>query len=144
MALSNRPSSLARPYLIITKYRSLIHCMEKGIQKLQQKFDRDPTVGSKVMAFGPVHEAWLDQTSSSPSNDPSCTPWKRASGNSSKTLIAIQRSDRKLWPFQTVPQAWIDQTSSSPSIDPSSTTWNRASGNSSKSLIAIQRSDRKL
>jgi hypothetical protein len=35
MALSNRPSSLARPYLIITEYRFLIHFMEKGIQKLQ-------------------------------------------------------------------------------------------------------------
>jgi hypothetical protein len=59
-------------------------------------------------------------------------------------LISIQRSDRKLWPFQTIHQAWVDQTSSSPSIDCSSTTWKRASGNSSKSLIAIQRSDRKL
>jgi len=96
------------------------------------------------MAFGPVHEAWLDQTSYSPSNDPSSIPWKRASGNASKSFIEIQRSDRKLWPFQTVHQAWIDQTSTSPSIDPSSTAWNRASGNSSKSLIAIQRSDRKL
>jgi len=96
------------------------------------------------MAFEPVHQAWLDQTLSSPSNDPSCTTWKRASGNPSKSLIAIQRSDRKLWHLRTVHQAWLDHTSSSPSIDPSSTPWKRASGNSSKSLIAIQRSDRKL
>jgi len=47
-----------------------------------------------------VHLAWLDQTSSSPSIDPSSTAWKSLSGNSSKSLIAIQRSDRKLWPFK--------------------------------------------
>jgi hypothetical protein len=35
MALLNRPSSLARPDLIITEYRLLIHYMEKGIPKLQ-------------------------------------------------------------------------------------------------------------
>jgi hypothetical protein len=35
MALSNRPSSLRRPDLIITEYRFLIHSMEKGIPKLQ-------------------------------------------------------------------------------------------------------------
>jgi hypothetical protein len=35
MALSTRPSSLARPEFIITEYRFLIHFMEKGIQKLQ-------------------------------------------------------------------------------------------------------------
>jgi len=65
-------------------------------------------------------------------------------GNSSKSLIANQRSDRKLWPLRTVHPAWLDQTSSSSSIDSSSTPWKKASGNSSKSLIAIQRSDRKL
>jgi hypothetical protein len=51
MAILNRPSNLARPDLIITEYRSLIHSMEKGIRKLQSKFYRDPTVGSKVMAI---------------------------------------------------------------------------------------------
>jgi hypothetical protein len=74
--------------------------MEKCIRKLQQKFDPDPTVGSKIMAFRTVHPAWLDQISSSPSIDSSSTPWKSASGNSCKSLIAIQRSDRKLWPFE--------------------------------------------
>ena len=49
MAISNRYSSLARPDLIITEYRFLIHSMKQGIRKLQQEFDRDPTVGSKVM-----------------------------------------------------------------------------------------------
>jgi hypothetical protein len=42
---------MARPDLIITEYRFLIHAMEKGIRKLQEVFDRDPTVGSKVMAI---------------------------------------------------------------------------------------------
>jgi len=51
MAISNRYSSLARPDLIITEYRFLIHSMQKGIQKVQYEFDRDPTVGSKVMAI---------------------------------------------------------------------------------------------
>jgi hypothetical protein len=35
MAISNRYSSLARPDVIITEYRFLIHAMEKGIRKLQ-------------------------------------------------------------------------------------------------------------
>ena len=51
MAISNRYSSVARPDLIITAYPFLIHLVEKGIRKLQLKFDRDPTVGSKVMAL---------------------------------------------------------------------------------------------
>jgi hypothetical protein len=51
MAVSNRYSSFARQGLIITHYRFHIHSMERGNQKLQQKFDRDPTVGSKVMAL---------------------------------------------------------------------------------------------
>jgi len=52
------------------------------------------------MAFRTVHPARLDQTSSSPSINSSSTPWKRASENSSKSLIAIQRSDQNsIWPF---------------------------------------------
>jgi HD-like signal output (HDOD) protein len=51
MAILNRPSTLARPNLIITEYRSLIHYMEMDIRKLQEKFHRDPTVASKVMAL---------------------------------------------------------------------------------------------
>jgi hypothetical protein len=35
MALSNRPSSLARPDLFIIEYRFLIHSMEKGIRELE-------------------------------------------------------------------------------------------------------------
>jgi len=51
MAISNRYSSVARADLIITKYRFFIHSMKQGIRKLQYEFDRDPTVGSKLMAI---------------------------------------------------------------------------------------------
>jgi hypothetical protein len=61
-----------------------------------------------------------------------------------KILIAIQRSDQKLWLVRTVTLAWCDQTSSSPSIDSTSTIWKKASRNSWKTLIEIQRSDQKL
>jgi len=57
MALANRQSSLARPDLIITENRFLIHSMETGIRKLQSKFDRDPTVGSKLMALSNRHSS---------------------------------------------------------------------------------------
>jgi len=51
MVISNRYSSLVRLDLIINEYRFLIHSTQKGIWKLQEEFDRDPTVGSKVMAI---------------------------------------------------------------------------------------------
>jgi len=51
MSILNRYSSVARPELIITECRFLIHSMPKDIRKLQLKFDRDPTVGSKIMAI---------------------------------------------------------------------------------------------
>ena len=51
MAISNRYSSMARPDVIITEYRFLIHHMEKGIRKHQKEFDRVPTVESKTMAI---------------------------------------------------------------------------------------------
>jgi hypothetical protein len=51
MAISNRYSSVARPDLIITECRFLIHSMPKDIRKLQLQFDRDTTVGSKVIAI---------------------------------------------------------------------------------------------
>jgi hypothetical protein len=51
MAISNHYSSLARPDLIITEYRFLIHSTPKDIRKLLLQFDSDPTVGSKVMAI---------------------------------------------------------------------------------------------
>jgi hypothetical protein len=82
---------------------------------------------------------WHDQTSSSPSIDSTSTIWKRASTNSCKILIAIQRSNQKLWPVRTVTLAWRDQTSSSPSIDSTSSIWKRASRNSCIVLVTIQR-----
>jgi hypothetical protein len=51
MAISNRYSSVARPDLIITECRFLIHSMAKHIRKLQLQFDRDPMFESKVMAI---------------------------------------------------------------------------------------------
>jgi len=116
---------VARPDLIITECRFLIYSMPNDIRKLQLKFDRD-------------------LTSSSPSIDSTSTTWKRASGNTSKSLTAIQWSDQKLWLFRTFTQAWRDQTSASSSIDSSYIPCKRASGNSSKSLTAFQRSDQKL
>ena len=143
MAISNRHSSLARPDLIITEYRFLIHSMQKGIRTLRKSLIVIQRSDQKFWPFRTVTQAWRDQTSSSPNIDSTSTQWKRASGNSIKSFIAIQRSDQMLWPFRTVTQAWRDQTSSSPNIDSSSTPWKRASRNTSKSFTAIQRSDQK-
>jgi hypothetical protein len=74
-----------------------------------------------------------DETSSSPSGDSTSTPRKTASGNSSKILSVIQRSDQKLWRFRTGTLVSRDETSSSPSGDSSSTPRKTASGNYCKS-----------
>jgi hypothetical protein len=71
---------MARPDLIITAYPFLIHSVEKGIRKLQYEFDRDPTVGSKVMAISNRYSSLARPDLSSPSIDSSSTPCKRASG----------------------------------------------------------------
>jgi hypothetical protein len=127
MVLSNRESSLARPHLLHTEYGFHIDFMEKGILKLQEMFDGDSTVVSKIIALSNRYSTWRDKTSSSPSINFSSTPSTRASGNSSKSLIAILWSDQKLWPFRTVNQAWRDHTSSTPSMDSTSTSWKKAS-----------------
>jgi hypothetical protein len=57
MAISKSYSSVARPDLIITDCRFLIHSMPKDIRKLQLQFDRDPTVRSKVMAFSNLYSS---------------------------------------------------------------------------------------
>jgi hypothetical protein len=80
-----------------------------------------------------------DETSSSASGDSSSTPRKTASGNSSKILREIQRSDQKLWPLRTGTMVSSDETSSSPSSDSTSTPRKTASGNFCKSLREIQR-----
>jgi hypothetical protein len=43
----------------------------------------------KLWPFRTITQAWRDQTSSSPSLHSSSYLWKIASGNSSKSLIAI-------------------------------------------------------
>jgi len=57
MAISNRYSSVARPDLIITECRFIVHSMPKDIRKLQLQFDRDPTVGSKVMVISNLYSS---------------------------------------------------------------------------------------
>jgi hypothetical protein len=61
MAISNSYSSVARPDLIITDCRFLIHSMPKDIRKLQLQFDRDPTVRSKVMAISNLYSSLARQ-----------------------------------------------------------------------------------
>jgi hypothetical protein len=50
VALSNRYSCLARPDFLHTEYRFHIHYLEKCLRKLRQNFDRDLTIGLKVMS----------------------------------------------------------------------------------------------
>ena len=80
---------------------------ENRFTKLVQKFKRDPMVGWKVMAILTCYSSLDDQTSSSPSCDSIATPRKTASGNSGKTLSAIQWFDKKLWPFWPVTKVWL-------------------------------------
>ena len=69
---------------------------------------------------------------------------KTASGNSSKILRVIQRSDQKLWRLRTGTLVSSDETSSSPRGDSTSTPRKTASRNSCKQMREIQRSDQKL
>jgi hypothetical protein len=71
-----------------------------------QKFKRDPIVGSKAMAILTRYSSLAEQTSSSPSSHSIAIPRKTSYGNSCKKLSAIQRSDKKLWPFWPVTQVW--------------------------------------
>jgi len=129
MTISNRYTSLARPDLIITESRFVIHSMQRTSGNSSKSLIAIQRSDQKLWPFRTVTQAWRDQTSSSPSIDSSSPPCKSESGNSSKSLIAIQRSDQKLWPFRTVTQAWRDQTSSSPSINSSFSQWKAASRN---------------
>ena len=129
MAISNRHSSLARPDLIITEYRFLIHSMQKGIRTLQKKFDRDPTVRSKVLALSNCY-------SSLARPDVILTEYRFLFHSMQKGIRKLQKKfDRdptirsKVLPCRAVTLAWRDQTSSSPSIDSTSTPWKRASEN---------------
>ena len=141
MAISNRYSSMARPNLIITECRFIIPSMPKDIRKLESRSN------GRIKSYGHF-EPLLKPDTTRPHHHRISIPHPvHAKGhpeNSSKSLVAIQRSDQKLWPFRTVTRAWRDQTSSSPRIHSSSTQWKSASGNSSTSLTAIQRSYQKL
>jgi hypothetical protein len=61
-----------------------------------QTFERDPIIGSKVMAILTRYSSLAGHTTSSPSSDSKATPRKTAYGNLSKNLKAIQWSDQKL------------------------------------------------
>jgi len=69
---------------------------------------------------------------------------KSPSGNYDKTFMAIQRSDKKLWPFSTVIPVWSEKISYSSSRDSMGNTMKSASGNYCNTFMAIQRSDQKL
>jgi hypothetical protein len=101
----------------------------------------------RIKSYGPYEQLLLPGATRPPPHRvwiPHQLNGKRASGNSSKILVTIQRSDQKFWHVRTVTLTWRDLTSSSPSIDSRSTIWKRASGSSCKILISIQRSDQKL
>jgi hypothetical protein len=72
---------------------------ENILRKLMQKLERNPTVGSKVMAILTRYSSLADETSSSPSCDSIATPRKTASRKLSKNSSAIQWWDKTLWPF---------------------------------------------
>jgi len=144
MARSNRYSCLARPDLVLTEYGFHIHYIEKGIHKLVKFWSRS---NDRIKSYGPFEPLILRGATRPPPHQvwiPHPLNGKRASGNSRKILVTIQRLDQKLWPVRTVTLAWSNQTSSSTSIDSTSTIWKRASKKSRKILITIQRSDQKL
>jgi len=67
-----------------------------------KKYERDPTVGSNVMALSAVILVWLNKVSSSMSRNSIGNTRKTASGNYCETFSAIQRSDQMLLPFSVV------------------------------------------
>jgi hypothetical protein len=91
-----------RPDILATQKR--FHCLprENSLCKTLKKFEWDPTVGPKVMAFFSRNSCSTDYTSSSLSSQSITTPKKTASQNPYKNFSAIKRSDQKLWPF------WVD------------------------------------
>src|SRR3990172_5955954 len=122
MALTNRYSCQARPEILLTEYRFHIHYMEEGHPETPVKF-RSRSNG-RIKSYGPYESLLLPGATRVPPHRVSILnpPYrKRASGNSCKIWIAIQRSYQKLWPLRNVTLAWLYQTSSSPSIDSTST-----------------------
>src|SRR3972149_2868782 len=100
--------------------------MEEGHPKTPVKFKSRSNGGIK--SYGPYEPLLLPGATRVPPHRVSIPnpPYrKRASGNSCKIWIAIQRSDQKLWPLRIVTLAWLYQPSSSPSIDSTSTIWKK-------------------
>jgi len=94
-----------RPDILITqRFHSLPN--ENSHWKPMQKFERDPTVGPKVMALFSRCSCSVDQTSLSLSRHSVYIPRKTASRNPCKNLSVIQRSDKLLWPFWAYTQGW--------------------------------------
>src|SRR4030065_693930 len=100
MALTNRYSCLALLEFLLTEYQFQIHHIEKGHPETPVKFG-SPSNG-RIKSYGPYEPLLLPGATRVPPHRVSIPnpPYrKRASGNSSKIWIAIQRSDQKLWPL---------------------------------------------
>src|SRR4030067_260153 len=82
----------------------------------------------RIKSYGPYEPLLLPGSTRDPPHRvsiPHTLYGKRASRNSCKIWIAIQRSDQKLWPLQTGTLAWRDETFSTPRIDSTSTIWKK-------------------
>jgi hypothetical protein len=86
---------------------------------------------------------WHHQTSSSPSIDSTSTIWKRASRNSCKILVTIQRRIKSYGPFE--PLLWPGATRARPPrVSIPHPLYGKGHPQTRKILIAIQRLDQKL
>ena len=100
MALSNGYNGLERRDLLLSEWRFIIYSKENSVQKLLQKFEGDPTLGSKAMALSNGYNGLERRTASSPSSDSTSTTRKTASGNYCKSLREIQRRIKSSGPFE--------------------------------------------
>jgi hypothetical protein len=124
MAIFGCYSNLSRQHLLFN---------EQGFQT----YYKENKLDQKLRPFSAVIPMWRDKTSSSTSRDSIGTKSKTVSGNSYKTLSAMQRCNQKLWAFSAVVPVWRDKTSSSTSRDSRGNTRKTASGNYCKTLSAI-------
>jgi hypothetical protein len=90
MTLLTRYSSLANQSFSSSSSNSLATPTNTTYGNSCKKINRDPTVGSKVIALLTSYSSLADQSSLSPNRDSIATPRKTASGNSSKNLSAIK------------------------------------------------------
>jgi hypothetical protein len=103
--------------------------MKTASRNYYKNFERDETVGSKVMALFTCYSGLAPQGLLF---DSIGTTRKTSFGNYCKTLSAIKRSDQKLWPFSAFILVWGDMTSSSTSRESIGTTRETTSRNYSK------------